>query len=101
YAAPPPPRHTRDHDDGAREPTGAVAMHKPSPLPDRVLRVMGQDLNAALRHGAALDARTREAGSRGPCFVIDRPLKMQERAQRKARAAEPRKRLGRVRDRKG
>src|SRR5262249_36118534 len=76
-------------------------MRKPALLPDRILGMMSQDLDAALRHGAALNARHREGGGRGTCFGIDRSPEMHKRAERKARGAEPRVRIGGVRNPEG
>src|SRR5262249_61273738 len=60
-------------DDDAREATRAVAMRKPARLPDHALRVMGQNLDAAFRHGSALDTRDREGRGRRPGLSLDRP----------------------------
>ena len=76
-------------------------MREPALLPDRILGVMREDLDAAFRHDAALDARDCEGGGRRPCLGVDRPLHADQRTQRKARGAEPRVRLAGVRHREG
>ena len=89
----------RDHD--ARQRARAIRMRKPALLPDRILGVMREDLDAAFRHGAALDTRDREGGGRWPCLGVDRPLHADQRTQRETSGAEPRVRLGGIRNRKG
>ena len=79
-----------DHDHDAREPARAVGMREPARLPHRVLGVMRQHLDAAFRHLAALDARDREGGGRGPASVSTGRCMSTSGRMRKAGSAEPR-----------
>ena len=78
------------HRDGqAAQAVRAVGMRQPARLPDHVLRPVGEDLDAALRHLACLQSRHRERGGPGCAAGIDRALHLHQRPHAKAQRAEP------------
>ena len=66
-------------------PSAPLRMRQPALLPHRVLGAMGQHLDAALRHRAALEPHHREGGDVRPAHGLDRTLELHQRPHGKAR----------------
>ena len=75
-------------------------MVEPARLPDHMFGPVGEDLDAALRHLAGLDACEGEGRRSGRAAGIDRALHLHERPHAKALAGEPLVRGGGIGDRK-
>ena len=66
-------------------PSAPLGCVEPALLPHRVLGAVGQHLDAALRHRAALEPHHREGGDARPGLGLDRALELHQRPHGKAR----------------
>ena len=76
-------------------------MRQPALLPHRVLGAVRQNLDAAFRHGAALEPHHREGGDARPAFGLDRALELHQRPHGEARVGQAPMRLVGIDDREG